>query len=165
VRLGFTGKQLIRLRRAVIASGRTAYPPSAGRYCFWSNSLSAFGGPLLLLVEQLIRLRRAVIASGRTAYPPSAGRSPCLNYKSFEFARGTQCRGKADWPPHEVRPSGAQPKAAGVSDINPGTAVTKQAQPRAARRAPSRSAKPSGCRRERQNSNKHLKDDTGDYGA
>ena len=151
----------------------------------------------MLLVEQLIRLRRAVIASGRTAYPPSAGRSPCLNYVSFEFARGTQCRGKADWPPHEVhpsgaqpkaarvsdinpgtqcrgkadwpphevRPSGAQPKAAGVSDINPGTAVTKQAQPRAARRAPSRSAKPSGCRRERQNSNKHLKDDTGDYGA
>ena len=28
-----------------------------------------------------------------------------------------QCRGKADRPPHEVRPRGAQPKAAGVSYI------------------------------------------------
>jgi hypothetical protein len=72
-------------------TGRTACPPAAGRSCllveqlvrlrravlvYWSNSLSACGGPFLftdrtacppsagrscLLVEQLVRLRRAVL--------------------------------------------------------------------------------------------------------
>ena len=34
---------------------------------------------------------------------------------SDEHPRGTKCRGKADWPSHEVRPRGAQPTAASVS--------------------------------------------------
>jgi len=72
-------------------------------------------GLFFILVEQLSSLR--------------SGRSPFLNDRCDELPlRGTQCQGKADRPPHEVRPSGAQPQGC-WRELNKPLARSAKARP------------------------------------
>jgi len=110
----------------------------------WSNSLSAFGGPLLF--------------AGRTAYSPSVGRSAGLHdcscytparslYRSRQQPDGcaprgrTSCDGRSALPQHV-------PCFGGVFQVCRDEFPTRPNGPRAGQARP-RGAQPSGCWRER----------------